>query len=1251
MFDIEGTDVAALTDADLRTLVARLAIAELDANGLPVSGVTAGGSQDAADGGLDVRVEVANLPSPDFVPRGITGFQVKKPNMTAAAIAGEMAPAGMLRPVIGELADAGGSYIIVSAQGSVADGPLTARRRAMRDAVTGHPNASALHVDFYDRDRMATWVNRYPGVAAWVRVRVGRELKGWRAIGDWTDGSVAGGSPYLSDGHACLIDERSKEREGIPIEVGIARLREALSQPRQAVRLIGLSGLGKTRLVQALFETGVGGTALDPASAIYTDYSDETSPSAREMARRLVDTDRRAILIVDNCNPATHAELVRICAGKSGRVSLITVEYDVRGDEPERTDVFRLVNASPSLVEAWLETSSDHLSQVDRMRIAVLSDGNFRVARTLAGTVVRGETLGQLRDRDLFERIFRQRNVHDQGLQLAAEDLSLLYSFDGEDTSGGGELARIGGIRGVSPSALYGYAADLRGRGVVQSRGRWRAILPQVIANPLAGYALKRIPPDDYDRFCALLPMRMLKSVSRRLGYLHDHAEAGRAVARWLRADGPLGGLFQLGEDGIEIVANIAPVAPEIVLARIEAEIAGGDGQSILAPKNKMRGRWVSLIKMLAYDPAMFEDAVFALARFVAAEPEGHNQNSAVRDFGELFQLHLSGTQAPPGLRRDVIRRLAESGDAGIRACVAHAIGSLLEATHFASLSRHDFGARPRDFGWRPQFNREVGEWFNAGIALAVELGARVPEMRDVLGRKIHGLWCHAASQDALEAASVELSRGGTWLGGFFGFRRVLLYHGVGMPEDQLWRLRSIIARLEPVGLLDRARASVFNRSDGGFDLPEGGTADPATAWRLAGQQAVDLGKVFAIESAALKVFLPELFSERTAHRAFEFGTGLAEGADDVASLWSSLLAAFRDVPADHRNAVALGGFIHGATADRAFVDAALDGVAGDAELVRYLTYLQARAGIDLDGMVRVTAALAAKTIGVDDFRHLASGAVRGAPGDALAVMLAGLAKRRGGSAVALDILHMHFLCAKDDGFEDDPNLIRCGRDLLATAEFDNDAPLDDYAAGEVIVVCLAGPDGEESARRLCGRIRDRIDGYRLSSYNIVHVLKSVFTVQPMIALDCLLLAKGDDHRDAEFRLSHWSPFEGMEAALLRRWADGDAETRYPLIGGVLSMFEKSEIGDAVGLSKLFVGLLETAPDRAAFLGSQSRIIPNGWSGSLADVLERQRIMLGPLADHADAAVRDWMRTLDVWLIGYIAEERLRNAASEESFE
>ena len=184
MFEVTGSDIAALTDGDLRTLVARLALAELRKAGLPQSSVTAGGNQTAPDGGLDVRVSVPGaIASPDFVPRPDTGFQVKKPDMNASAITDEMKPKGKLRSIFRELADKDGAYIIVSAQGSVADKPLQDRKKAMRDALSEMKDSMRLFVDFYDRDRVAIWTNSFSGVAAWVRDRVGRRLSGWCALG------------------------------------------------------------------------------------------------------------------------------------------------------------------------------------------------------------------------------------------------------------------------------------------------------------------------------------------------------------------------------------------------------------------------------------------------------------------------------------------------------------------------------------------------------------------------------------------------------------------------------------------------------------------------------------------------------------------------------------------------------------------------------------------------------------------------------------------------------------------------------------------------------------------------------------------------------------------------------------------------------------------------------------------------------------------------------------------------------------
>ena len=91
MLEITPDHIAELADDDLRTLIGLLCEAELARHNLPVSAVTWGGNQRAADGGLDVRVALpAGSAVTDFVPRPNTGFQVKCQDMPRAAILAEM---------------------------------------------------------------------------------------------------------------------------------------------------------------------------------------------------------------------------------------------------------------------------------------------------------------------------------------------------------------------------------------------------------------------------------------------------------------------------------------------------------------------------------------------------------------------------------------------------------------------------------------------------------------------------------------------------------------------------------------------------------------------------------------------------------------------------------------------------------------------------------------------------------------------------------------------------------------------------------------------------------------------------------------------------------------------------------------------------------------------------------------------------------------------------------------------------------
>jgi hypothetical protein len=241
MFEITGDDIAALSDEDLRTLVGRLCEAELRRRGLSTSAATWGGNQTAKDGGLDVRVSLsAGTKIDGFIPKADTGFQVKKPDMPRGEIIEEMKPKGAVRPVIAELAKASGAYIIISAAGSTADSALKSRRDAMAEAIQGITDADKLALDFFDRNRVATWVSDHAGMIPWVRSRIGKSIPGWRAYGGWSYRPEGADPAYLVDEGARIRTGDKDEGDGISVVDGINKIRDVLRTPGHIVRLVGL---------------------------------------------------------------------------------------------------------------------------------------------------------------------------------------------------------------------------------------------------------------------------------------------------------------------------------------------------------------------------------------------------------------------------------------------------------------------------------------------------------------------------------------------------------------------------------------------------------------------------------------------------------------------------------------------------------------------------------------------------------------------------------------------------------------------------------------------------------------------------------------------------------------------------------------------------------------------------------------------------------------------------------------------------
>lgn len=1234
MFEISGADIAALGDEDLRTLVARLCEAEMWALQLPASAVTWGGDQNAADGGLDVRVDLPEgTVIQGFVPRAATGFQVKKPDMPPKEITKEMRPNGKLRPVIRELAKRSGAYIIISSKGSVSDSALGNRRETMAAAVKGVKGNGKLGLEFYDRNRIATWVRSHPGLVLWVRQRIGRSLQGWRSYGAWAYRSEEGTASYLLD-EKLRIRRGSKEGgKGVSAADGLTTIRDILHEPRKVVRLVGLSGVGKTRFVQALFDSRAGDRSLDPSLAMYCDMGDDPDPQPVALASNLIASKARSILVIDNCPPDLHRRLSETCRTAGSLLSLITIEYDIRDDDPEETDVYRLEASSDELIEKLIRARFGNISQVDAKTIATFSGGNARLAIALAGTIKKNETVAGLTDENLFLRLFHQRHSHDESLQLIGQACSLVYSFHGEGLTGKqAELPVFASLIGKSVDEVFRGVANLRRRDMVQQRGVWRAVLPHALANRLASRALQDIPLETIK--AELVDggsPRLLKSFSRRLGYLHDNEVAVRIVHQWLAAGGLLSDLRNLGVDEMVVFENIAPVDPEGILTALEG---------VTPASLSRRDSFARIVRLIGYDPALFERSVELLVQYGAAETERSGRSGSGCQATPLFYIILSGTHASIEQRLKVVEALLRSGDEYRRTVGAEALHHVLEAWQFSSGSSFEFGARPRDYGLWPKTNGDVTHWYNSALKLVESLAlSDLPAagaVRMALASQLRGLWRQRPLHGEIDRVCRAIAAARFWREGWIGVCQTLKYDFKGIADESKAKLVDLEKVLRPKDLVQKVRGLVLSPHARGLDIDDAdydGDEDIATSLDRTTRMAEMLGRDVVNDAAAFAKLLPEMVSGQGG--TWYFGSGLATGADDPATTWRMLVSQFVATPGANRNPRVLRGYLEGlSTRDDELTQTLLDEAVTHDVLAGWFPDLQTGVTIDTRAIGRLQQSLTLNEAPVDAFRNLALGRSSDSiPGPDLKGLVLAIAKKDGGFDVAVEILYMRLFSDKDAKKPVDRALVEAGREILGAVEFNRYRQDSDHRVESLIQSCLTGAEGTAVAEALCRKLITAISGRETYAFAHALLLKGLFQVQPSASLEAFFGGGRAErslssHIILEASHHHGNVLDCVPSDVLIAWCDRKPDEHYPFMAGVMSVYVGQEDQGGLEWSSAFLAILDRAPDRVAVLNQLAeRFRPRSWSGSLAIAMQTRLPLWQKLESYPDPAVGEFARS------------------------
>ncbi|MCX0432769.1 hypothetical protein OD808_17990, partial [Aeromonas veronii] len=904
------------------------------------------------------------------------------------------------------------------------------------------------------------------------------------------------------------------------------------------------------------------------------------------------------------------------------------------------------------------------------------ADGNARVSLAIAERVEEGESLAQLSDAQLFNRLFEQRNNPDDGLREQAEILSLVYSFSVSTAEEGqSELEVLGSISGYSVSQLFRATSKLSDRHIVQKRAHWRAILPHAVANRLAALALNSIPVDQLRAtFEATGRQRLLMSFAHRLGLLHDHPVAKEIVECWLQPDGLLGRLTELSDMSEKILNYIAPVAPEALLDRIETVLTTSDIYDDATSENLHTATIINLLQLLAYESRAFERCIRLLIHVAVYEKENDDHNSLGSQITKFFQAYLSGSHATLKQRITIMNECFSS-DVPRRIALGFKMLATALEDRWTGFGMNAFGARPRNYGLHPSHD-ELVQWRSAFIDVAVQLGTsgdpaiEVPA-RQIMGNTFRGMWSQIAIREKLIDAARKLHAHRPWGDGWKAVRTTIYFDhterkNANNVEPIPDNLAALEKELEPHDLISTILTYVLSKGqdywalDANFDHEKIHKYDEARQ-RLEAK-ALQLGEEFAVSGHKLDELGPNLFSNGWMPNTYAFGRGLAKGGHDLRAGWQQLVEQLEPLSGVGINVAVFGGFIKEVDAFEPYLaQELLDFCAQHPVLRHSLVYLHPWGKFTEVDLERCMMLLDDPDIDPNIYEPILwRDEYASLPRARILELAMRLLSKPGGSDVVLEALSMR-LHDKDvmvDTLGPDFRQIGLRAAILNLPKDHNDPGGTRGYNMECVINAVLRFGGNDAEKQewldAIFTVVDRHYGYINSCESAIDTTAALMPVE---FLNRVFEGSAEQQERRQFFVCHsgyrQSPLAKINVDQLITWCRARNDTNvWVSIAWSISLWEPGEEAEGGDMSESALRLLEASSDPVVVLETfAERVTPSSYSGSRAEVMQSREKAIRKLVEHERADISTAAQRVSANLIQLIERQKERELREDMEHE
>ena len=872
-FKIESANIKLLSDIQLTQLLSELLHSEAYKFGIAQRSSEVGLNIRAGDGGEDGRISWSGEPEQtDYLPNRLTMFQIKATQMGPAAYANEImssAKSGkpsVLKPNVKEVLDQGGAYIVFTNQ-ELNSKQKNKRIAAIRERLDkqGKDYAHNCQINIYDADQIAGWANQFVptivSVQHWINAPIERGLKTFKMWSEHKDLSRLAFVP---------VDSRKEM---------MTTLSEKIKHPRSCFRLMGLSGLGKTRAVFQVFKEHDFLRNL----VIYVDANH--APAIDALVADWVSSGLQVIVVVDNCEYRLHESIAREVCREKSQISLITMDYDL-DTVSDRTECFKLNPMTDDELRLLLKPI--YLNQLpDLNRIVAFAQGFPQIAVLLADARLSEDPrIGELTEDQLANKLLWRRGKEENSEKLGILQACSLFDVFGIEQEVEIQLKFIANLVGINIDKAYKYVQEYSKRGLIDRRGRFGQVVPKPLAIRLAGQWWSKSREEKQLKLIKEIPEGMVEAFCRQVGKMDFHTDVKKLTKKLCGPPSPFGQAeVILSIRGSRLFRAFVDVNPESTSRALYKTLEDLDTMRLLAIKGNTRRNLVSALERLCCHSGVFPEAAWCMLLLASAENEGWS-NNATGMFAQLFRVQLSGTATKPEVRFALLRRALALKQSNIDRVLLKALGQAINTHGGTRMVMTEYqGMKAPLEEWRPKIWQEIFDFWQQAFELLLILlkrgEAQKQEVLSHVGHSIRGFVAQGRIE-MLDSAirSVVSVHGRYWPAALESIKNTFEYDAKGMRPEAERALNSWLELLSPddAELPEKLKILVINPPEEHREDKDGHYID------IACENAKALAKEMVSDIDELLPHLDMLLHGEQ-RQSYAFGLQLAHELDDVSSL------------------------------------------------------------------------------------------------------------------------------------------------------------------------------------------------------------------------------------------------------------------------------------------------------------------------------------------------------------------------------